>query len=305
MTHEPPALLSNIALPTVGLVQGLPNTLYQCLDAVSQSQLKAFRQSPFHFHARYEEPVPEIFAVADEDEEDQGRKRKSLFAGTLCHCATLEPEAFELRYAVGPQVKTRAAKEWKEAVAANPGRVLITPREHATAFGQAAALRRIDAVAEILEGGEREVSGFWVDQPTGLRCRCRPDCANKLFGTAREPLAMLLDVKTTVDASPRGVQLAIARFGYHHQCEWYSRGYALASGVPVGGFIFAFVEHVYPFAASVHELDIEAWEIAARENRDALDQLAQCRRAGTWPGYSSEVESMGLPRWAGGTGEYM
>ena len=304
MTHEPPDFSGHIALPHTGLVHGLPNALYQRADAVSQSQLKAFRKSPFHFHARYDEPMPEVFAGTEDDEEEDSRKRRSLFAGKLCHCATLEPAAFPLRYLVGPEVKTRAAKAWKEAVAANPGRVLITPREYATAQGQAASLRRLDAVAEILEGGECEVSGFWVDPATGLRCRCRPDCANREFGTVHEPLAMLLDVKSTVDASRAGAKLAIARFGYHHQCEWYSRGYAAASGVRVAGFIFAFVESEYPFAASVLELDLEAWEIATRENRDTLDQLARCRREGYWPGYSPEVENIGLPRWAGGTGEY-
>lgn len=300
MASESTLVLKEFVLPSVGLVYDLPNSVYQQSPAVSRTQLEVFRVSPHHFHARCAQEVPAIFE-GDEDDEDDSSKRKTLFAGTLCHCATLEPEAFDLRYAVGPQVKTRAAKEWKDAVKARPDRVLVTPREYAVAHGQAAALRRVDAVAEILEGGRCEVSGFWIDPPTGLPCRCRPDCANRDFGTAREPLAMLLDVKSARDASRRGVQQAIARNGYHHQAEWYSRGYASASGVRVAGFVFAFVEHKYPFAVSVYELDFEAWDIAARENREALDRLAQCRREGYWPGYPAEVESVGLPRWAGGS----
>lgn len=296
MISLPVSFSEALAVPSTGLVYGMPNAVYQRVAAVSQSQLKAFRRSPFHYHARHDEPVPEIFAEDTSTDE--------MFDGELCHCATLEAASFDTRYAVGPQVKTRAAKAWKDFVDAHPERIAITPRQYAVAHAQAASLRRIDAVAEILEGGRCEVSAFWTDPLTGLRCRCRPDCVNDEFGTAREPRAMILDVKKTRDASRRGVQQAIARYGYHHQCEWYARGYAAASGVIVEGFVFAFVESDYPFAASVFELDPEAWEVAARENREALDALARCRAEGRWPGYSSEVENMGLPRWAGGTGDY-
>jgi PDDEXK-like domain of unknown function (DUF3799) len=288
-----------IELPAHGLVHGLPNAAYQRAASISQSQLKAFRKSPFHFQARYLEPVPEVFQ-ADDEEDTSG----NLFAGTLCHCATLEPDEFDKRYLVGPKVKTRAAKVWKDFVEAHPAHTVITEKQRAIAFGQAASLRRLDAVIEILEGGRCEVSAFWKDPITGLHCRCRPDCVNGEFGSAREPLAMILDVKSTQDASKQAVKLSIARYGYHHQAEWYSRGYTAASGIPVAGFVFAFVEGEYPFAASVFELEPDAWDVATRENRDALDQLARCRNKGKWPSYSPDVENVGLPRWAGGRGDY-
>src|SRR5262249_32481589 len=151
--------------------------IYQRADAVSQSQLKAFRRSPFHYWARHgDEPVPDVFANDLDRNED-------MFEGELTHCATLEPAAFDSPYVVGPEASTRAAKAWKGCVAASPERIAITPRQYATALAQAVSLRRIDAVAEILEGGRREVSAFWVDPLTGLSCRCRPDCANDQFGT--------------------------------------------------------------------------------------------------------------------------
>jgi len=295
MNRTPIAYIESTPPPDVGVVIGMPNAVYQRVDAVSQTQLKAFRRSPFHYHARHGIFVPDVFATDDETAEK--------FAGTLTHCATLEPEAFPTRYVVGPDVPTRAAKAWKDFVADNPDRIAITPRQHAVAFAQAETLRRIDAVAEILLGGTCEASAFWIDPATGLRCRCRPDCVNPHFGTPHAPMAMILDVKSTKDASRRGVQASIARYGYHHQCEWYSRGYGAASGIEVAGFIFAFVEADYPFAVSVFEVDYESWGIAQRENRDALDGLAACRASGVWPGYSTEPEPIGLPRWAGGTGE--
>jgi hypothetical protein len=111
---------------------------------------------------------------------------------------------------------------------------------------------------------------------------------------------MLLDVKTTVDASIPAIRNSIARYGYHMQAEHYCRGIHAATGLEPAGFVFAFVESAYPFAARVVELDPETYEIARRENRDALALYARCAAANEWPGYSPAVELVSLPRWAGG-----
>lgn len=280
---------------TLGLVHGLPNDVYHGGQGLSSSGLKDFRRTPWHFHALHHLPRPAWFDASDDDEETTG----AMFAGTLGHCAVLEPAEFDQRYAVGPAV-ARYTKEWKDFVKRETTRQVISPKQYAIAQGQAAALRAIPTVAEILEGGESEVSVYWHDKPTGVLCRARPDCMNRTFGPPGAPAIMLLDVKTTTDASKAAVSQKIARYGYHHQAEWYSRGVAQATGLPVVGFVFAFVESAWPFACSVFELDPEAYEVARRENRSALEQFARCEQTKTWPSFSSEVEYVSLPRWAGG-----
>lgn len=279
----------------LGLVSGLSNEAYQVGPGLSNSGLKLLRKSPWHYHATHDLPRPEWLVAMEYDAETSA----ALFAGTLCHCATLEPGAFDARYVVGPDIN-RNTNAWKDFVKANAPRQAISARQFAVAHAQAASLRAVPAVAEILDGGEFEVSGYWIDKATGVLCRCRPDCMNRTFGTDESPAVMLLDVKTTQDASKAAVRNTIARFGYHHQAEWYSRGIAQATGLPVAGFVFAFVESTYPFACSVYELDPEAYEVARRENREALELFARCRREGLWPGYSLEVDFVSLPRWAGG-----
>jgi exodeoxyribonuclease VIII len=279
----------------LGLQHGMPNEQYQRGPGVSNSGLKALRKSPWHYHALHHLPRPKWFL-----EDFDADTTTALFAGTLCHCATLEPQEFDKRYVVGPEGVNKNTKEWKAFVLANAPRTVISAKQYAVAHGQAAALRAVPAVAEILDGGECEVSGYWLDPATGVLCRCRPDCMNRTFGTPDAPAIMLLDPKTTTDASDAAVKNTIARYGYHHQAEWYSRGIAQATGLPVAGFIFAFVESSYPFACSVHEIDPDSYDVARRENREALQLYAACTRSGVWPGYSQEVKSTGLPRWAGG-----
>src|SRR4051794_5247665 len=119
MILQPVSFSEVLMLPAVGLVHGMPNAVYQRTDAVSQSQLKAFRRSPLHYFKRHgTEPVPDIF--------NDDPSTEDMFEGELMHCATLEPETFAARYVVGPQVSTRAAKAWKDFVADNPGRRVIT-----------------------------------------------------------------------------------------------------------------------------------------------------------------------------------
>ena len=285
-----------IAEPPLGLVHGLPNEDYHRGPGLSSSGLKALRKSPWHYHAIHQLERPAWYA--DEFDADT---TGALFAGTLCHCAALEPQEFDKRYVVGPEGVNKNTKEWKAFVAAQAPRTVISAKQHAIAHGQAAALRAVPAVAEILDGGEFETSAYWRDPSTGVLCRCRPDCMNRTFGTPESPAVMLLDAKTTTDASQPAIRNSVARYGYHFQAEWYSRGIAQTTGLPVAGFVFAFVESAYPFACRVVELDPESYEVARRENRELLELYARCERIGAWPGYSPEVEFVSLPRWAGGS----
>ena len=284
----------------LGLVHGLPNQDYHRGPGLSSSGLKVLRKSPWHYHAIHALERPAWFA--DDFDDDT---TTALFAGTLCHCATLEPAAFDLRYVVAPlkangKPMNKNSKEWATFVENEP-RTVISAKQKAVAFGQAASLRAIPAVAEILDGAEFEVSAYWRDPATGVLCRCRPDAMNRTFGTPEAPAVMLLDAKTTTDASVPAIRNSIARYGYHHQAEWYSRGIAQTTGLEVAGFLFAFVESAYPFAARVVELHPDAYMAARDENRQALELFAACERAGSWPGYSPEVEFVSLPRWAGGS----
>lgn len=282
----------------MGVLPNLSNQEYHEGPGVSNSGLKLLRKSPYHYAAS-KVPLPEWLHGSGDESDDEATRKARMFAGTLCHCATLEPEAFDERYAVGPDVR-RNTKEWKAAVEANPGRVLIKPRQKAVAIAQASALHVLEPVAEVLEGGMCEVSAYWRDEATGLLCKCRPDCVNASFGTVDEPAAVILDVKTTTDAGREAARVTVARYGYHHQADWYSRGFTIASGIPVVGFIFAFVENEWPFAVAVYELDPYSLEVAARENRQALELVAQCERTGLWPSYPADVQMLSLPRWAGG-----
>ena len=259
----------------------LSNEDYHKGSGLSKSGIEEMRRSPAHFKARY------IDRIIDSD------PTPAMLAGTLAHCATLEPLEFAMRYAVGPDV-SRVTKAWKEFESSLPaGVTCIKPDDYAKAWAQSNALRILPDVADAMMSGRPEVSAYWTDADTGILCKCRPDWVHHCQGGA-----IILDVKTASDASPDGFSKAVAKFGYHRQAAWYSDGYFAASGVPVIGFVFAVVESEPPYAAACYVLDQKSVEQGRRECREALNKFAWCKANNEWPGYQSGISEISLPAWA-------
>lgn len=266
-----------------GIHHGVDNADYHSAPGVSKSGLDQLARSPYHYHARY---------LAEN--RPRSEPTAAMEAGTRAHCAVLEPEEFERRYRVGPDV-AKTTKAWKEAAehAEKDGVTLIKPSEHATAMAQRKSVLQLPDVAEAFANGHAEVSAWWEDPETSVLCKCRPDFVHECDGGV-----VLFDLKTTINASPEEFARSVARYRYAVQAAWYSDGYRLASGVEVLGFVFVCVESDYPFAASALMLDQESFEYGRREYRRNLNAYAACVERGEWPGYSTAIETVRLPAWA-------
>lgn len=239
------------------------------------------------------DPPARYYALHLDPNRPERTQTASQRAGTLAHCAILEPEEFGKRYAVGPDC-IRTNKAWKEFEASlAPGIEAIKPEEAAIAWAQRDSVLKLPGMAEILGAGKAEVSAFWEDPYTGVLCRCRPDFA--------ADCSVLLDVKTVGNSSPSDFRLQAARMRYDVQDAFYTAGYALASGQPVERFLFITVETAYPYLAAIHELRQESKAAGAEKARAALTQYAECLRNNHWPHYGSEIHQIQLPGWALGT----
>lgn len=266
-------------MPT-GIVHGMDINAYHASPGISKTGLDRINRSPSHYWALTMDPnrPPE-------------KERAGQLEGTLAHCAILEPDEFDRRYAVGPDV-SRATKAWKEFESAlPPGLIGIKPDQYETAMRQAESVRRLPDVAEALAAGMAESSAYWLDPETGVLCRCRPDWAHP----AGESGAILLDVKTYSDASPDEFRRQVARKRYHVQDTFYSDGYSVASGRDVLAFIFVAVETEWPYAASAVMIDDMGRDLGRAEYRRNLDTYAQCLREDHWPGISTGIEQVSLP----------
>lgn len=268
---------------TPGIYHGIDIDAYHRGPGISKSGLDLIAKAPAHYYAKYLDP--------SRPEDD--KQTASQLDGELAHCAILEPDEFSKRFIVGPDV-SRATKVWKEFAEAHSGLTAIKPDQYKAAWAQAASVNRLPEVAAALKSGKPEVSAYWIDEETGVLCRCRPDFVHDVGDAG----VILVDVKTCGDARPSEFVRQIARMRYHVQNAFYSDGYAIASGRPVLGFLFASVEMDYPHTASAIMLDEDSIEQGRKDSRRALDTYAACLASGEWPAYGNEVHLARLPGWA-------
>lgn len=157
----------------------------------------------------------------------------------------------------------------------------------------AVAIRRHPIAGPLFTPGSgiAEESIFWQDAATGTWRRCRPDW--------RRP-GVIVDYKTTADASPSAVAKTVDTYGYHQQDPFYVEG---AEAVDLGDhrFVFVFQAKSPPYLVTVRELDDEARAIGAAKNRRAIEIYAECQATGRWPdwhGDLTEIPYLSLPPWA-------
>lgn len=270
---------------TSAVLHNVSNGAYHAGAGLSYSGVKRLLRSPWHFQALHEA-----------HDAHPATPTAQQFAGTLAHCATLEPNEFDTRYRVGPEV-SKNSNAWREFKAANPDSEIISSAQREVAFAQAASLRAHPLIGDLLAAGFAEASVYWHDSAHQILCKCRPDWVHPC-GTKASPRAILVDVKTTGDASPDGFARAVASYGYHGQADWYCSGYEAATGIRTEGMVFAVVENEFPYACMAYMVDDEALLIARQRNQRALNTYARCLKANHWPSYPTDLQVIALPRYA-------
>ena len=264
----------------------MDNATYHAHPAVSKSHLDLIARSPLHYWSRYIDPnrvIPE--------------PTPAMRLGTALHTHVLELSRWDQEIAVAPACDRRT-KAGKEAFAAfeasSTGKTVITADDAEQVMAMGRAIMRHPAAAMLLGlPGKAETTHMWTDAATGLECKCRPDWLT-------DDGAIVVDLKTTKDASPRGFRQSVAGYAYHKQAAWYLHGLEQATGKRPDQFIFICVESSAPFATAVYAADAEMIERGHEHAMRDLGKLAQCKAAGTWPSYSDQIEMISLPAWMTG-----
>jgi len=262
----------------------MDNAAYHRHAAVSKSHLDQIARSPLHYWARYLDPnrvIPE--------------PTPAMVIGSALHTHVLELDKWDENYIVMPEgidKRTKAGKaEWEAFSAAANGRQVLAKADADLVMQMGQAVYGHPAAAALLGlPGMAESTWMWYDDKTGLQCKVRPDWLTN-------DGSLIVDLKTTEDASPKGFQKSIANFRYHVQAAWYLHGVEQATRCCPDQFVFICVEKKPPFAVAVYAADTamikEGWRTAERD----LEVLATCTEMDQWPGYSDQVQPISLPPW--------
>lgn len=251
----------------------LPADQYHALRAISKSGLDRIAQSPAHFISWLEEPR---------------KSSPALEFGTAVHAAVLEPNTFDNLYWVGKlDRRTKEGKAQAEEIEASGKKILSEDDYERIQRVQDSVLTH-PAAKDLFSSGRPEVS--ITRNFAGADAKCRMDWL--IDG------GLIVDLKTTECASPEQFAKSCATFRYHVQAAFYQDMFEAETGIKPVGFYFVSVEKTAPYATAVYELDQASIDLGRELYQRDLSTYLGCLSKDKWPGYSTTVESLSLPRWA-------
>lgn len=267
----------------------MTNDEHHAHPAIGASGLKLLQRSPLHYWARYVDPnrVPEPPTPA-------------MVIGTAWHAAVFEPLSFKRDYVEIPEGLDRRTKEGKALYAEieASGRTPFSAATMADIRAMAAAARRHPEFARLCAQQPMcEASMFWTDPDTGLECKIRPDFF--IAPGAAFPNGLIIDGKSTQDASPEAFGKQAWNLDYALQAAWYVDGFQRVHGTAdAPQFLWLVQEKDRPYATAMYQAGDDLLELGRRQYRPMLQLLAECKQRNEWPGYPSEVTPLALPAWA-------
>jgi len=247
---------------------------YNNIIALNYSGCKALLRSPGHYKA-----------WLTEDKKDS----PAFQMGRLVHLAALQPELLAERVAVSPSVDRRTKE----------GKATFELFQSGLKEGQECVSQDIyeDVIRIAKSAHDALVALGLTEWQTEMGCvigmgaitiKGRPDLIAK---DANGDL-VVVDLKTTQDASPAAFAKDVANFKYHLQAAFYMR----LTGAKK--FIIVAQEKELPCANRVYTLDEAALAEGNRLMEEAIALYSQCVAFDSWPTYSKDITTLSLPKWA-------
>ncbi|MBR5823671.1 MAG: PD-(D/E)XK nuclease-like domain-containing protein [Paludibacteraceae bacterium] len=254
---------------------------YRQHPAISRSQLFKISESPEkfkHYMDTPQEPTP------------------ALLFGQVFHKLVLQKDTFLDDFAVEPVVDKRTAEGkriYSDFLADLGEKTIVSSEMLLHAREMAESLNKNPFVPKLLNG-EIEKSFFWVDDMTGEECKCRVDCLNT---NLKQPI--IVDLKTTDDASTDSFIRSAIKYGYDFQSAMYIEGVEKTIGQkPL--FVFIVVEKKPPYAVNILQAD----ELFVKRGYDLFREYIgiyhDCKVNDNWYGYMGKfdvINNLSLPAW--------
>ena len=251
----------------------LDNSAYHALDGISASDVKIVHaKSIAHWKNKTHKESP------------------TLDIGTAIHAACLERDDLHKLVIRGPE--TRRGKAWTEAKeeADSMGATLLTESDYDLAMAVAESVMMTPRVERMLNDPAclKEKSIINTCPQTGLTLKCRPD--------ALLPQRAVLDIKTTIDASPRGFGKSVRGYGYDLQASFYLMACNL-EGFDCQNFAFIAVEKEKPFCVAIHTLDRDYLQWADKQVQLVLGQIKKAQDKGDYSTGWPDIIMHSKPAW--------
>lgn len=253
-------------------VHCIANADYHSSSGVSRSALMEFKRSPFHYWNRYHSGLS--------DSSDSSTA--AMVMGNLVHTMVLEPHKFDEDFVMRPDMdrRTNAGKmAFNQFTMTLAGRQSVTYDQVQVADAIQKSVLAQPMCEALLTGCKIERSIYFTHKATGIQCKVRPDAWNN---------GIVIDLKTTNDASFRAFQSSAFKYGYFLQAGMIHQGLE-SLGLSLEKFIFMAVEKEKPHAVALYVLDEEAIDYGVCRFNTLMEHYAECLKADRWPSFGLQV----------------
>lgn len=254
-------------------VHNIANDEYHSSAGVSRSGLMEFRRSPYHYQHKYlVDSSPSVPTPA-------------MIMGNLVHTMVLEPHKFDSDFVMRPDMdrRTNAGKQAFNAFTMTlAGRQSVTYEQVSEADAIQKAVMAQPMCEALLMDCKIEQSIYFTHKSTGIQCKVRPDAWNN---------SIVIDLKTSQDASYRAFQSSAFKFGYFLQAGMIHQGLA-SIGLSLEKFVFMVVEKESPHAVALYVLDDEAIDYGVCRFNTLMEHYAECLEGDKWPSFGLQVLSV-------------
>lgn len=225
--------------------------------------------------------------------------------GKLIHMALLEGTKFKERYQIIPRFtgKTQKGEEtdslnckevkekrdaWFKALPKDA--VVCTEGERESIVGIIDSCMAHPDIPKLFTKGRPEVSGFYRDPKTGIRCKVRPD-----FLTFNS--ALFSELKSTRSSEARKFGGDTFDKRYDFQLAMYRIGIKAISGIVPEIVPLIAVEPLWPYECAVYYFEEDDLRQAEHDYEYCLWRLAECLKSGKWPQRQERLERIYTPNW--------
>lgn len=245
---------------------------------LSRSALMEFKRSPFHYWYKF---------LCNPDINSDSSN--SMDFGNLVHCLVLEPHKFHDNFLIKPAMdrRTNAGKlAFNQFTSILAGRIGVTHEQIEQANAIAKAVKDNEIANALLTDCHIEKSIYFTHSDTGIQCKARPDAWNG---------SIVVDLKTTNDASYRAFQASAFKFGYFLQAGMIYKA-LFSIGVIMEKYVILAVEKEPPYALAIYDIDYESINYGIGQFDKLMTSFAHCQKNDKWPGFG--LQTLTIPGYA-------
>lgn len=247
---------------------------------VSKSGLDKIHKAPAYYHERYLNPdrAPE-------------KRTAALVDGAAFHTVTLEGDKFKDEFVIQPKFSGTGSQAARDGfIASNQGKDIIDMETYNSVSRMRDAVMAHPIASELLSSGMVEKRLDWDEPISEAPCKIKPDFISTGKGN------VIVDLKSTEDASSEAFGRSAYTYRYHVQAPFYVDG-AAQNGIKAEAFVFIAVEKSPPYLVNVFFATADSMDLGRREYIDDCKVYQECKRTGIWQGYSQEIKPLNLPGW--------